>query len=234
MSNKTFTADQFTAGECHTAEEKAKFGNHFVRFLLKGCPWGLFHKWFYQRLSNTFSHIAHYDRHGFYATWFDTHEKRESFIQHMLAHPCYGQPEYTYCDVERAIQSWYSFPPKARKVDAAFQKRKEQEEGEANAEAHRMEVVQDQTSQDFRIVAKSETTGGFGHYEYIVVAKDGSTFNISIIPSNCNHAVGDTITTPLQNGRPTWGGLYVECPTRLKDAPPEIVKEVWAEQVTSA
>ncbi len=229
MSNP-FTADQFVSGQ-HTAAEKAKFGNHFVRFLLKGCPLSLFHKWFYTRLSMTFSHIAHYDRGGFYTEWFESHEDRVRFIQHTLQHPCWGQPEYTCCDVERAIQSWYA--DNKSKVDAAFVKRRQSEEVEASWEVDRLKVVESETSQDFRIVAKSQNTGGFGHYEYIVIAKDGSAYKISIIPSNQNHNEGDTITTPLQSGKPTWVGLNVEAPIRIKDAPEEVIKQVWAAQVTS-
>jgi len=225
-----FTTDQFVSGQ-HTAVEKAKFGNHFVRFLLKGCPLTLFHKWFYTRLSMTFGHIAHYNRGGFYAKWFETHEDRTNFIQHTLQHGCYGQPEYTCCDVERAIQSWYA--DNKDKVDAAFTKRRQSEEVEASSETDRLKAVEDQTSQDFRIVAKSQNTGAFGHYEYIVVAKDGSAYKIGIIPSNQNHYEGETITTPLKSGKPTWAGLFVEAPNRIKDAPKEVIEQAWAVQVTS-
>jgi hypothetical protein len=51
-----------------------------------------------------FSHIAHYDAAGFYATWFTTDADRLRFLRHTLAWPCWGDPEFTFCDVERAIQ----------------------------------------------------------------------------------------------------------------------------------
>jgi hypothetical protein len=50
-----------------------------------------------------FSHIAHYDAAGFYATWFTSDADRLRFLRHTLC-PCWGDPEYTFCDVERAIQ----------------------------------------------------------------------------------------------------------------------------------
>jgi len=224
--SKQFNPSQFKSGQ-YTAEEKAKFANHFARFLLAGCPWSLFHKWFYQRLSYTFSHIAHYDRHGFYATWFADDEKRRDFLRHTLAYPCYGQPEYTFCDVERALQSWYA--ERQNEVDQAFDQRKTEEEKDANSEESRLADLQEATEQQFCIAAKSKATQSFGHYGYIVVAKDGSAFEINIIPSNRNHEIGDVITTPLRGGRPTWQGLYVEAPRRLKNADDDTVEKVWGE-----
>jgi hypothetical protein len=63
-----------------------------------------FSKSFYNRLSMCFSHIAHYDAAGFYTTWFTTDADRLRFLRHTLAWPCWGDPEFTFCDVERAIQ----------------------------------------------------------------------------------------------------------------------------------
>src|ERR1039458_3569786 len=59
---------------------------------------------FYNRLSMCFLHIAHYDAVGFYATWFTSDADRLQFLQHTLSCPCWGDPEFTFCDVERAIQ----------------------------------------------------------------------------------------------------------------------------------
>jgi len=87
-----------------SAEQKKKFMKHFLRFAEKGFPESLFPKWFYQRLSNTFGHIAHYNRAGFYGTFFTTPKGRVDFLRICLDYPCYGDPAYTYSDVERAIQ----------------------------------------------------------------------------------------------------------------------------------
>lgn len=104
--SKPFKASQFKPTKWDTAEQKAKFANHLVKFVEMGCPWELFHDWFYTRLSTTFGHIAHYNRLGFYETWFRTATERKHFVRHLLEHPNYGQPDYTYCDAEKAIQEY--------------------------------------------------------------------------------------------------------------------------------
>ena len=99
-----FYAKQFTPTKWESAEQKAKFANHMIRFIDSGFKYTLFHTWFYKRLSMTFGMIAHYNKRGFYYTWFDGNERE--FIQRLLSHPCYGDPEYTYSDVEKALQSY--------------------------------------------------------------------------------------------------------------------------------
>ena len=103
---KIFNASQFVPTKYSTAEEKAKFANQFVKFVDNGCQLKHFPKWFYRRLSMTFGHIAHYNLEGFYDTWFCHPSSLWNFIQHTLGYPCYGDPEYTYSDVEKAIQEW--------------------------------------------------------------------------------------------------------------------------------
>jgi hypothetical protein len=103
---KTFTADQFMPTEYQTAKQKAKFANHFVRFVQSDFNHNLFYKWFYVQLSMCFAHIAHYNKSGCYSEWFSTKERRERFLNRCLVFPCYGQPEFTYCDVEKALITW--------------------------------------------------------------------------------------------------------------------------------
>lgn len=98
-----FEPGQFTATQWDSQADKAKFANHFVRFVRSGFKQTLFPKWFYTRLSNTFGHIAHYDIGGFYATFFQDTEGKLSFLRQCAAFPCYGDPEYTYSDVEKAL-----------------------------------------------------------------------------------------------------------------------------------
>lgn len=45
-------------------------------------------------------------RIGFFETFFSTTEGKVHFLRMTLAHPCYGDPAWTYSDVERALQSW--------------------------------------------------------------------------------------------------------------------------------
>ena len=75
-----FNASQFTATQHSTAEDKAKFANQFVKFVQSDFRSKEFPIWFYQRLSMTFGHIAHYDRGGFFHTFFDDQEGKLEFI----------------------------------------------------------------------------------------------------------------------------------------------------------
>lgn len=105
MPKPLFSADEFTPTEFSTAQDKAAFGNHFFRFIESDWKQTIFTRTFYNRLSNCFGHIAHYDLHGFYGTWFADDGLRLSFLQHTLRFSCYGDPAYTFSDVERAIKT---------------------------------------------------------------------------------------------------------------------------------
>ena len=105
MKSKIFNAGMFKPTEFSTAEDKVKFANHLIRFIESDYNWNLFYRWFYTRLSMTFGHIAHYNKSGFYNTWFNNPHNKTMFIIKLLSYGCYGQPEYTYSDVESAIQS---------------------------------------------------------------------------------------------------------------------------------
>ncbi len=99
-----FEDDRFQATKFDTGADKAKFANDFLRFMSKGFPEQSFTQAFYRRLSMCFSHIAHYDRHGFWGTFFTSTEGRIEFIDHTLRGGGYGDPAWTYCDVELAIR----------------------------------------------------------------------------------------------------------------------------------
>ncbi len=104
MKQPKFTAAQFTANDQHAAEDKARFANHFVRFVETGFKPTVFPEWFYHRLSCTFGHIAHFNRNGFYETWFSTTRRRRDFLQRCLTHPFYmGAP---FSDAEDACRQW--------------------------------------------------------------------------------------------------------------------------------
>lgn len=103
---KTIKPDQFTPTQWDTADTKAAFAKHFIKFVQSDFAQIKFPKTFYQRLSMTFGHIAHYNQHGFFETFFTTTEGKVRFLRQTLAHPCWGDPAWTYSDVERALQSW--------------------------------------------------------------------------------------------------------------------------------
>jgi hypothetical protein len=99
----------------YSKEGKADWANRFVRFVQSGFKWSLFTKGFYSRLSMCRGHIAHYDRHGFYDEWFSTPERRADFLELWANAPVYGDPKYTYSDVERALSSWLKDGPLVEK-----------------------------------------------------------------------------------------------------------------------
>ena len=116
MPNALFSAEEFTPTQWSTAQDKATFGNHFFRFIESGWKQRLFTRSFYNRLSSCFGHIAHYDLHGFYGTWFAEDALRLGFLQHTLRFSCCGNPTYTFSDVERAIKAELRRRPLGRPI----------------------------------------------------------------------------------------------------------------------
>jgi hypothetical protein len=102
----TFQASQFTATQWDTIQDKAAFANQFVQFVQSDFAVKHFTERFYRRLSNTFGHIAHYNRGGFWAEFFTTTDDKVRFLEQCLQYPCYGDPAWTYSDVEKALQGW--------------------------------------------------------------------------------------------------------------------------------
>jgi hypothetical protein len=105
MSNKRFQAESFTPTKWSTAEEKAKFANHLLVFIAADCPESKFTKTFYNRLSQCFGFVAHCDRDGFLAEFFTCTADKLRFVRCLTECPCYGSPEFTFSDVERAISA---------------------------------------------------------------------------------------------------------------------------------
>ncbi|MEE9481806.1 hypothetical protein [Methylobacterium ajmalii] len=101
-----FTAAQFTPTQWDTSEVKAKFANKLARFIINDFPETSFDNRFYQRLSMTFGHIAHYNRAGFYDAQFSDTRAKLSFIKQLVGYPCYGSPAFTYSDVEHEVRAW--------------------------------------------------------------------------------------------------------------------------------
>lgn len=103
-----FAASQFTPTQWNTAADKAKFANQFVRFVESGFKPTLFPKWFYQRLSMTFGHIAHYNQGGFFAEFFEDDQGKLRFLDQTVnaSFAGVGDPAFTYSDVERVLKTW--------------------------------------------------------------------------------------------------------------------------------
>ncbi len=97
--------EQFIPTKWDDAPTKAKFGNHLLRFIAEDFPETMFTQKFYGRLANTFGHIAHYNRVGFWDEFFQTRATKIDFLDQTIRHPCYGDPAWTYSDVEQVIRA---------------------------------------------------------------------------------------------------------------------------------
>lgn len=104
MSKGPFSPSQFIPTKWSTAEEKARFGNALLHLIDSGFARDLFTDQLYGRLSNCFGHIAHYNSRQFYEEWFLSLTAQLRFLEHTLRFPCYGDPEFTFSDVESEIQ----------------------------------------------------------------------------------------------------------------------------------
>ena len=105
LTTPAFVAADFVPTQWDTTEQKPKFANALLTFIAQDFPRSRFHESFYRRLSNTFGHIACYNRDGFYQRFFLTAEDKYAFLEQCVTWPCYGDPAYTYSDVERAIRA---------------------------------------------------------------------------------------------------------------------------------
>ncbi len=104
LTTPAFQPAQFVATQWNSAEDKVKFANALMKFIANEFPRTAFTKSLYQRLSNTFGHIANYNTDGFYSVFFERDADKVVFLDQALRWRCYGDPTYTFCDVERAVQ----------------------------------------------------------------------------------------------------------------------------------
>jgi len=100
-----FTADMFVASKFSTADEKADCANKLMAFIESGFEEKKFTKALYRRLSLTFGFIAHFDHANYWAEYFTRIEDKARFLEQIVTFPCYGDPEYTFSDVEKAVKS---------------------------------------------------------------------------------------------------------------------------------
>lgn len=103
---KRFTEEQFKPTQRDSAAVKAQFANHFVRFVESDFAEKLFDKKFYNRLSKTFGHIAHYDQHGFCETFFTDLRGKIAFLRQTVEWSMGCDPRFTYSDVEQVLREW--------------------------------------------------------------------------------------------------------------------------------
>lgn len=96
-------AADFTPTRFCPAATKAWFAGHTLRFLSSDFPKHQFTGRFYNQLMHCWGHIAHYDLLGFWTEFFTSTRNKVEFLEGMLAWPGYGQPDHTWCDVERLV-----------------------------------------------------------------------------------------------------------------------------------
>jgi hypothetical protein len=115
--------EDFTPTKWATAEEKAKIANKVTRFILGGFQQGSFTKVMYQRLSNMFGHIAHYNINGFYETWFSDIQACRDWAEHITGSwlSGMGDPKFTWSDVEKALIQWMKDNQIAEQLDELYQ-----------------------------------------------------------------------------------------------------------------
>lgn len=101
-----YALTEFTPTQWNSADDKRWFFRQFQRFVSSGFARKYFTQRFYNRLSNTFGHIAHCDIHGFWAAHFTCTRDQLAFLQQTVQWPCWGDPTYTYSDVESALRKW--------------------------------------------------------------------------------------------------------------------------------
>src|SRR6516164_8049627 len=99
-----FTAAQFMPTQWASAEDKAKFANTLMKFIAAEFPLQSFTRSLYHRLSNTFGHIAHTNLDGFYGVFFERDADKVAFLEQTLSWPHFGDPTFTFSDVERAVK----------------------------------------------------------------------------------------------------------------------------------
>lgn len=93
----------FTPTRFQPASSKVWFTQYYLRFVSSGFPRHGFTQRFYGQLMHTFGMIAHYDLAGFWAEYFTSTRNTVEFLAETVSHPCHGQPDHTWCDVERFI-----------------------------------------------------------------------------------------------------------------------------------
>jgi len=126
-----FHASQFKPTQYDTAEVKARQANLLIDFLESGCPLRKFTKALYHTCyQHLFGHIAHFDRAGFYATWFSMPRDIIRFIDHALAFPYLSSdPTCTWADVERELVRYFRNHPELRaRYQQAYESGVEQRE----------------------------------------------------------------------------------------------------------
>lgn len=83
----------------------------------------------------------------------------------------------------------------------------------------------------FKVATRSTNANSFGLYGHILIAKDGSAYEVarSIGIWHADWPRGKELKLPLlPTGDVNWYAQGIELPRKLNRAPKKVVKEVWA------
>jgi len=216
----------FTPTEFYSTKDKMQWLKLLVAFVQSGFTRSKFTKKLYKQLSNCFGHIAHYDIDGFYATWFEMPEQQEVWLEHVDSWSCFGDPAYTWSDVERAFKIWLS--DNEEEVLAAIDRNTKVQVAQQKLDEERKASRRLGINVEFKVIAISKQVGSFGHNGALVLSKDGELYEFHVIMSNWQLSEGRVFTVPIVNlDELAWDTLPVECVRRLDDPDPELVAEHW-------
>lgn len=80
----------------------------------------------------------------------------------------------------------------------------------------------------FKVAAVSNSPNSFGLWGHVLIAKDGTAYEVARSHSISSWARGTDIEVPLsETGVPCWASVSCEIPRELPKAPAKVVKEVW-------
>jgi hypothetical protein len=101
-----FIEGQFTPTQWDDPRTKKLFAEKLVDFVEGGFDRKKFTSALYHRLCQMFRHIAHTNIDGFYGVWFSTPENQAKWVEYILRVHVYGDPAYTWSDVEAVFKNW--------------------------------------------------------------------------------------------------------------------------------
>ena len=82
----------------------------------------------------------------------------------------------------------------------------------------------------FKVASVSENTNSFGLYGMILISDCGQAWQAGANSTNVKKK-GDVFRVRTIDGRPDFARLGFEIPERLDDPPPEVMNEIWGQEV---
>ena len=82
---------------------------------------------------------------------------------------------------------------------------------------------------EFKVVAVSSNRGSFGHTGHILMARDGTTFEVAVSDMHVKKK-GDIVSLKVVDDMvECTQAFFFETPEKMADAPPGVIREVWGE-----